>query len=153
MNKLLIVALATALAGCAVPSQGPGYANHSRDPSQWRVVSVTPVPSGTAARIAATSPDGKPVEFSSSTVPQQIYSPAPLYSPAPVYSPAPIYSAAPVYGHAPVYAPAPIYRPAPVYYPEPAYYWPPVSLSLGFIFGSHRSHHGHGNFRGGRRHR
>ncbi len=138
MKKYLVIALATVLAGCAVAPQDRGYRAQAqpRDPSQWRVVSVTPVPAGTAARVAASSKDGKPVEYSTSSVPQQIYN----TSPAPVYAPGPLY------GQAPIYAPAPVYAPA------PSYYWPPVSLSLGFIFGRHWSRgYGGAHFRGGHR--
>lgn len=125
MKLLVLVALCAVLAGCAAP--GGRYTNAApRDPSQWRVVSVTPVPAGTAARVAAKSPDGKAVEYSSH--------PAPFYTPAPVYQTAPVYYTAPVVGHAPVYAP---------------YYYPPVSLSLGFVFGRHWSR---GHMRGAWRH-
>ena len=66
MKKLLIIALAAGLSGCVVAPQNRGYDSRvhaqPRDPSQWRVVSVTPVPVGTAARVAAGSKDGKPVE-------------------------------------------------------------------------------------------
>ena len=125
MKNLLAMVVLVALGGCAVdqPSRGP-YGNtvsaQPRDPSQWRVVSVTPVAAGTAARVAARSADGKPVEFSS----------------------------APVTVAPPYYAVAPVYAPAPVYMPQPAYYWPPVTLSLGFVFGRHwsRGHRG-GHFR------
>ncbi len=144
MKPLFVIALTTLLAGCAATPQHPGYGNRvgaqPRDPSQWRVVSVTPVPAGTAARVASSSKDGKPVEYSTHTVPQHIYTPAPVYAPAQVY------------GQAPVYAPAPVYGPAPVYAPAPAYYWPPVTLSLGFIFGRHWSRgYGGAHIRGGRR--
>lgn len=117
--KTLITVLATlALAGCATGPQSP------RDPSQWRVVSVTPVPAGTAARIAAASPDGNAVEYSSRA----------LEATPPAYLSAP---AVPRYGPAPLYAPP--------YVQQPSYYWPPVSLSLGFVFGRH--------WGGGRHHR
>lgn len=122
MKLLIPMALCVALAGCATPN-GRHANSAPRDPSQWRVVSVTPVPAGTAARVAARSADGKAIEYSSH--------PAPFYNPAPVYQPAPVYDTAPVYGHAPVYAP---------------YYYPPVSLSLGFVFGRHWSR---GHMRGG----
>lgn len=138
MKSLLVIVLATALAGCAVAPRDMGYgsrvAAQPRDPSQWRVVSVTPVPAGTAAHVASNSTDGKPVEYSTSSLPQHIYNPAPVYAPAPGY------------GHAPVYGPGPGYAPA------PAYYWPPVTLSLGFMFGRHWSRgHGGAHFRSGRR--
>ena len=119
MKNLIGIVVLVALGGCAVdqPARGP-YGNAGagpRDPGQWRVVSVTPVPAGTAAQVASRSPDGKPVEFSSAPV-----------------------SVAPPY-----YAVAPIYAPAPVYMPQPAYYWPPVTLSLGFVVGRHWSSGGH----------
>lgn len=62
-------------------------------------------------------------------------------------APAPVVSAAPIVAAAPVYVPAPVVvQPYPVYpaYPYPAYrpyYYPPVSLSLGFVFrGGHGGH-------------
>ncbi|QYF93296.1 DUF3300 domain-containing protein [Massilia sp. PAMC28688] len=117
--KLLTLAFCLALAGCAATPPGSHTSHAPRDPRQWRVVSVTPVPAGTAARVAATSPDGKAVEYS--------YNPAPFHPPPAVYTPRPVYSPGP-------------------YYPEPAYYWPPVHLSLGFVFGHHWSR---GRMRGG----
>ena len=119
MKQLLIIAVLAALGGCAVQQPGPGYAyGQPADPSQWRVVSVTPVPLGTGDRIAA-SADGSRVEYSS----------------RPVDVVAPVVVAPPV-----------------VYHPEPAYWYPPVSLSLGFVFGRHWSRgHGRAHFRG--RHR
>lgn len=140
MKNLSVIALLGLLTACAAPL-GPGaYGDQARsqprDPSQWRVVSVTPVPPGTAAQVAAKSADGKPVEYSSAPV--ALYRPAPAYGPAPGYVPAPAYGGAPLYGPAPIYAPA------------PAYYWPPVTLSLGFVFGRHWSR---GHFGGRHRHR
>ena len=44
----------------------------------------------------------------------------------------------------------PVYVPQPVYVPEPAYWYPPVSLSLGLVFGRHWGgvwRHGHGRGR------
>lgn len=120
MKTLLVIAIAASLAACAEAPVQQRYAQPA-DPGQWRVVSVTPVEPGTAARVAAASKDGTAVEYSSAPVSQ-------------------------------VYTPVPVYTPAPVYYPEPAYYWPPVSLSLGFVFGRHWGH-GRGHYRGGgRRH-
>ena len=126
MKKLLAVALVGALAGCATEPARPtaAYAQ-PRDPSQWRVVSVTPVPAGTAARVAAASESGKAVEYTSTPVAEL----PPMYAAAP----------APVY-----YVPPPYMQPA-----YPAYYWPPVSLSLGFVFGRHWG----GGYHGGYRHR
>lgn len=87
MKKVLLIVSLAALAGCAT-QPGPanygtraGYA-HSGDPSEWRVVSVTPVPAGTAARMAAASPDGSSVEYSSAPV---TVAPPVLYQPHPVY--------------------------------------------------------------------
>lgn len=117
MKTLIVIAAAATLAGCATaPATQYGYGAPA-DPSQWHVVSVTPVPPGTGARVAASSPDGSRVEYSST----------------------------------PVYVQQPVYVPQPVYAPQPSYYYPPVSLSLGFVFGRHWSS-GHGH-RGGRRHR
>ena len=133
VKHLIGLAVLAALGGCAVdqPMRGP-YGNTAmaqpRDPSQWRVVSVTPVPSGTAAQVAAKSADGKPVEFSSTAV-----------------------SAIPA-----AYLPAPVYVATPVYVQEPAYYWPPVALSLGFGFGrgwGDGRHWGGGHVGGHFRHR
>lgn len=123
MKTPIFIAAAAMLAGCAsTPSQQYGNYPAPSDPSQWRVVSVTPVPAGTGARVAANSTDGSRVEYSS----------------------------APAYVQQPVYVPQPVYAPPPAYYyPQPSYYYPPVSLSLGFVFGKHwssggryRGHHG-----------
>ena len=113
MKKILFVVLLATLAGCAVEPTGPyrgAYAQPS-DPSQWRVVSVTPVPLGTGDRVAASSGNGSRVEYTSE----------------------------PVAVTRNVYVPTPVYVPQPVYVQEPAYYYPPVSLSLGFVFGRHWS--------------
>ena len=93
MKTLLVAATAALLAGCAT-TPGPanygtraGYAQ-SGDPSQWRVVSVTPVAPGTGARIAAGNPNGSSVEYSSmpvSAAPTVIYQPAPVYVEQPAY--------------------------------------------------------------------
>lgn len=122
MNNLFAVSLLCVLAGCA--HRPPSHANaypQPRDPAQWRVVSVTPVPAGTAARIAARSAQGKAVEYSST----------------------PVASMPPAYARAPIYAPAPADGHPPMDYPQAAYYWPPVTLSLGVVFGRHWSsgHH------------
>lgn len=129
MKNLLAVALLCALAGCATEPVRPVHAYaQPRDPSQWHVVSVTPVEPGTGARVAASSPTGKAVEYTSTDVT----------------------SLPPVYAAAPLYAPAPtVYYLPPPYLQEPAYYYPPVSLSLGFVFGQHW---GGGRMRGGWRH-
>lgn len=93
MKTLMILpVLALGLAGCA--SQQPvRYA--SSNPYEWRTVSVTPVPYGTAARA------GAPVTYSSAPVyveqPPVYATPQPVYvTPAPVYSPAPVYAYPPV---------------------------------------------------------
>ncbi len=124
MKTLIVIAAAAMLAGCASsPRQQYGNYPTPSDPSQWRVVSVTPVPAGTGARVGANATDGSRVEYSS----------------------------APAYVQQPVYVPQPVYAPPPAYYypPQPSYYYPPVSLSLGFVFGKHwssggryRGHHG-----------
>lgn len=126
MKTIIVIAAAAMLAGCATaPPQQYGYAAPA-DPSKWRVVSVTPVPPGTGASVAARSPDGSRIEYSSE----------------------------PLRVASPVYVPQPVYAPAPIYAPPPSYYYPPVSLSLGFVFGRHWSsgrHHHRGHH--GRRHR
>lgn len=144
MKHVLGFVVLAALGGCAVDQpQRNQYGNNAyaqpRDPAQWRVVSVTPVPPGTAARVASSSKDGKAVEYSTG--------PAPVsnaYRPAPVYAPNTVYGQSGYYPHAPVYAPGGYYPHTPIYRQEPAYYWPPVTLSLGFVFGRHwsRGHHG-----------
>lgn len=120
MKKYLTLVVLAALGGCVVAPPGPAnYGTRaqarSSDPSQWRVVSVTPVAPGTGARVAAES-GGKPnVEYSS--VPSVAYQPVPVYVE-----------------------------------PQAEYYYPPVSLSLGFVFGRHWGWGGRGHFRGhGRR--
>jgi hypothetical protein len=129
MQKLIvIIAAGVALAGCATPGPGPanygtrGYAQ-SGDPSQWQVVSVTPVPLGTGARA------GDAGVVTSSPV---VVDPAPA---SPVYVPQPAY---------------PVYAPAPVVVQDP-YWYPPISIGLGFNFGrswgGHRHHHHRGHFR------
>lgn len=130
MKKLIAVALVGALAGCATePARHTTAYAQPRDPSQWRVVSVTPVPAGTAARVAAASGTGKAEEYTSTPVAEL----PPAYATAPQYAPAPVY-----------YVPPPYMQP--VY---PGYYWPPVSLSLGFVFGRHWG----GGYHRGYRHR
>jgi hypothetical protein len=125
MKTMIIIAAAAMLAGCATaPQQQYGYGAPA-DPSQWRVVSVTPVPPGTGARVAANSPDGSRIEYSSE----------------------------PVTVTSPVYVPQNVYAPAPIYAPQPSYYYPPVSLSLGFVFGRHWSSGRHHRGFHGRRHR
>ena len=115
MKKLILISASLALlAGCAAP--GPGPANYgtrgvaqSGDPSQWQVVSVTPVPLGTGERA------GDAGVVTSSNV---VVNPAPPGAPR----------------GAPVYAPQPVYGYPPVYVQDP-YWYPPVSIGLGFSFG------------------
>ena len=126
MKNLLVVAVLAALAGCAVDEPGRRYgASYPQpsDPSQWRVVSVTPVPAGTGDQIAARSSTGSRVEYTSE----------------------------PVTVTRNIYVPTPVYVPAPVYVQEPSYFYPPVTLSLGFVFGNHWSRGHRGGFRGHRR--
>jgi hypothetical protein len=117
MKTLLTLVSLAALAGCAVPPPGPpaygtGYPAPA-DPSQWHVVSVTPVAPGTGERIAAESSTGSSVQYTS----------------------------APIVVTQPVYVPQPIYVPQPAYYAPAPYYYPPVSIGLDFGFG--RSWGGH----------
>ncbi len=112
---LLPTLAALLMAGCATGPDGQAR-QAPADPSQWRVVAVTPVPAGTAARVAAASPDGRAVELSS----------RPIAALPPASAP---------YTQAPLYAPP--------YVQQPAYYWPPISLSLGFVFGRHWSRGGY----------
>ena len=88
-NLAIIIVSLGALAGCAAP--GPYYSNQGyaqpADPSQWRVVSVTPVPIGTGARVASSG--GSTV--TSTPVPATSYS-TPYYTPQqPVYVEQPNY--------------------------------------------------------------
>ncbi|MGZ8319398.1 MAG: hypothetical protein ACXWVD_09865 [Telluria sp.] len=126
MKTFFIIAAAAILAGCATaPDNRYGYGQQG-DPSQWHVVSVTPVPTGTGERVAASG--GSRVEYSA----------APLGAAPSAYVQQPVYQ--PYYGQ-PYYG-------QPSYYTQPSYYYPPVSLSLGFVFGRHwssgRHHRGHG---------
>ena len=130
MKTLLTVVSLAVLGGCAYAPPGPPnyatrYAAPPADPSQWHVVSVTPVPPGTAARVASTADKGATVEYSS----------APIWTTAPVYVAQPGYVAQPVYVAPPMY-----YAPAP-------YYYPPVSIGLDFMFGRSWGRHGR-NFGG-----
>ena len=77
-NLAIIIVSLGALAGCAAP--GPYYSNQGyaqpADPSQWRVVSVTPVPVGTGARVGSSG--GTTV--TSTPLPATTYS-TPYYTP------------------------------------------------------------------------
>ena len=88
--KLLFALFSLAvLGGCAYAppapssqaSQASHYAPPPADPSQWHVVSVTPVPPGTGAS----------VQYSSEPVPRTVYVPQPVYLPQPLYAPPPAY--------------------------------------------------------------
>lgn len=128
MKYLFAIAALAALGGCATQQPGPpNYGTRAptayqqpSDPHQWHVVSVENV----------NLPPGAPRPANETTT----VLPAPSAS-----QPSVAYQSAPV-----VVAPAPVYVPAPVIvdpYYEP-YYYPPVSLSLGFMFGSGGWHHG-----------
>ncbi len=97
MKKLFVIALAASLAGCVVaPPRAAYYGTRAPefagDPSQWHVVSSTPVPNGTGAQVAANG--GAPVAYSQPTVvyaPQQpVYVQQPVYAPY-YYDPAPVH--------------------------------------------------------------
>jgi hypothetical protein len=123
MKILLTLISVATLAGCAVAPPGPpNYGTRypaPADPSQWHVVSVTPVAPGTGERVAAGSGTGSPVQYTSEPIVQPVYVPQPVYDPQPVY-----------------YAPAP-------------YYYPPVSIGLDFMFGrSWGGHRGGRNWAG-----
>ena len=81
--KLLFALFSLAvLSGCAYApptqyGQASRYAPPPADPSQWHVVSVTPVPPGTGAS----------VQYSSEPVPRTVYVPQPLYAPPAYYYP------------------------------------------------------------------
>lgn len=131
MKKIaIVIASLGLLAGCAAP--GPAtYSSHAPysyaqpgDPSQWRVVSVTPVPVGTGARAAASGQAGTTTS-----------APLPASGPAVTYS-SPVTVSQPVYVQQPVYVPQPVYvQPQPVYVEQPRYWYPPISIGLGFDFG------------------
>jgi hypothetical protein len=138
MKTLAIILAVAALSGCA--TQYPGPANYDSrayaqapDANGWQVVSVTPVPTGTAARASASGDAGRVTRSDVVT-----------YSPAPSST---------TYVTQPVYVPAPVYAPAPVYDP---FWYPPVTIGLGFSWsnwghrgGHYGGHHG-GNWRGHR---
>jgi len=127
-NLAIIIVSLGALAGCAAP--GPYYSQQGyvqpSDPSQWRVVSVTPVPIGTGARVASSGG----ATTTSTPLPATTYSNS-TYS-TPVYT-----QQQPVYvQQQPVYIQQqPVYVPQPVYVEQPNYWYPPISIGLGFDFG------------------
>lgn len=135
-NIAIVIGSLALLAGCAAP--GPTYTySQPSDPSQWRVVSVTPVPVGTGAQVASSGQGG-------------VVTTTPL--PATTYSTT---SVQPIYTHQqpvivqqqPVWVQQqPVYVPQPVYVEQPRYWYPPISIGLGFDFGrsSWRGHRGRG---------
>jgi hypothetical protein len=134
MKTLAIILAVAALSGCA--TQYPGPANYGSrayaqapDANGWQVVSVTPVPNGTAAQAASSGDAGRVTTSDVVT-----------YSPAPSST---------TYVAQPVYVPAPVYAPAPVYDP---FWYPPISIGLGFSWSNwgHRGYHGGGRYRGHR---
>jgi hypothetical protein len=145
--KPLIIALAlAALTGCATqPAPYYGYNPRATDANGWQTVSVTPVPLGTGASVAASGNAG-----TTTTTDAPAYVAPPATTTTVVTQP--VYVAPPVYATAPVYAPAPVYAA-----PYPSYWWPPISIGLGFNWshwsGGHGGgwHGGHGG--GGWRHR
>jgi hypothetical protein len=129
MKTLLTLLSLAVLGGCAYAPPGPPnyatrYARPPADPSQWHVVSVTPVPPGTGQRAGASSGQDSSVRYVAEPI-----GTAPVYVAQPVYVPQPVYVAQPMY-----YAPAP-------------YYYPPVSIGLDFMFGRSWGRHGR-NFGG-----
>ena len=131
MKKLAIILAVAALSGCA--TQYPGPANYGTrayaqapDANGWQVVSVTPVPNGTAAQASASGDAGRVTTSDVVT-----------YSPAPSST---------TYVTQPVYVPAPVYAPAPVYDP---FLTPPISIGLGFSWSNWG--HGHRGYHGGYR--
>lgn len=132
--KLLIIAVAlAALTGCAT-QPAPYYSYNPRYTAAdgWQTVSVTPVPLGTGASVAAAGNAGVTTTTD-----------APAYVPPPAATTTVVTQ--PVYVAPPVYAPAPVYAA-----PYPSYWWPPISIGLGFNW-SHWSggHGGHGGWHGG----
>jgi hypothetical protein len=125
MKTLLTFLSLATLGGCAVAPPGPpAYGTRypaPADPSQWHVVSVTPVAPGTGERLASSSGTG-----------QAASGPFVQYSAPPITSTTPIYVPEPVYVAPPMYAP-----------PAPYYYYPPVSIGLDFMFGRSWGRHGH----------
>jgi hypothetical protein len=148
MKTLVAIAVLAALAGCATPPRTVSYAGayaQPVDPQGWRVVSVTPVAPGTGAQLAAAQGTGS--STTTTTTPVDMGAQQPQYTSQPIQ-----YTSQPVqYVSQPVYVAAPVYVPAPVYYRDPYYdYYPPVSLSLGFMFGNGGwGHRGGGWGRGG----
>lgn len=144
MKTLPLILSLAALAGCAVPPPGPanyGTRAYNGDPSQWHVVSVTPVAPGTGAQAAAA---GDPNNTASPVVES---AQAPAVAAQPAYPAQPVYVQQPIYAAPPVYVQQPVYVPQPVYDPYPYYWWPPISIGLGFSW--FHGDHGHGGWGGG----
>jgi hypothetical protein len=124
MKKLALILAVAVLGGCAVQQPAPAYYGtraypQSGDPSQWQVVSVTPVPAGTGASAGAQTTTTE-------------------YSAAPV-------AAAPVYVPQPVYVPAPVYVPEPYWYPPISI---GLGFNFGRGWGGHHGGWGRGHFGG-----
>jgi len=139
-NIAIILGSLGLLAGCAAPGPSYTYAQPS-DPSQWRVVSVTPVPVGTGAQVAASGQGGAvtstPIATAAPNSGWTTTSVTPVYrTQQPVI----------VQQQQPVWVQQPVYAPQPVYVEQPRYWYPPISIGLGFDFGrsSWRGHRGRG---------
>jgi len=135
-NIAIVIGSLALLAGCAAP--GPTYTyTPPSDPSQWRVVSVTPVPVGTGAQVASSGQGGV---VTTTPLPATTYS---TTSVQPIYTQQqPV-----IVQQQPVWVQQqPVYVPQPVYVEQPRYWYPPISIGLGFDFGrsSWRGHRGRG---------
>lgn len=140
-NIAIILGTLGLLAGCAAPGPTYTYAQPS-DPSQWRVVSVTPVPVGTGAQVAASGKAGvvtsTPVTTAAPSTGWTTTSVTPVYR---TQQPVIVQQQQPVWVQQ-----QPVYVPQPVYVEQPRYWYPPISIGLGFDFGrsSWRGHRGRG---------
>lgn len=140
-NIAIILGSLGLLAGCAAPGPTYTYAQPS-DPSQWRVVSVTPVPVGTGAQVAASGKAGvvtsTPVTTAAPSTGWTTTSVTPVYR---TQQPVIVQQQQPVWVQQ-----QPVYVPQPVYVEQPRYWYPPISIGLGFDFGrsSWRGHRGRG---------
>lgn len=149
MKKLIVALSLIGLAGCAAPPPGPpNYGSRVQtDPAGWQTVSVTQVPLGTGARMAAQSDGNQAATVDPAPAPAAAPAnpPATTSSTTTTTSTSPVYVQQPIYVQQPVYVPAPVYAPAPVYYPpSPYYWWPPISIGLGFSWSHWDGGHGHG---------
>lgn len=133
MKPLIIVLALAALAGCATqPASYYSYNPRYTSADGWQTVSVTPVPYGTGARVAASGDAGVTTT-----------SDVPTYVPPPATT---------TVVTQPVYVAPPLYAPAPYVAPAPSYWWPPISIGLGFSWGHWSGGHGggwHGGHGGG----